>query len=133
MCVDAGDHMIANPDIMRRMGIPEAAFAEIARSWEDEPPSVYGRFDLRYAGNSELALADPSLRMPKVLEFNADTPTSLLESAVIQWRWFELTGQGSDQWNSIHERLVDAWRRQIGLHERRTGRRVARIHFMFTA
>jgi glutathionylspermidine synthase len=133
MCVDAGDHMVANPGLMRRMGIPEAAFAEIARTWEEEPPSVYARFDLRYAGNSLPALGDPSLGVPKLLEFNADTPTSLLESAVIQWRWFEATRQGTDQWNSVHERLVDAWRRQMGALERRTGRRVSRIHFMYTA
>ncbi|MEV4759579.1 glutathionylspermidine synthase family protein [Micromonospora sp. NPDC049559] len=133
MCVEAGDHLLANPALLRRMGIPEAAFAEIARTWEEEPPSVYARFDLRYAGVGELADADPSLRVPKLLEFNADTPTSLLESAVIQWRWFEHTQQGGDQWNSLHERLVAAWRRQIGEHERRTGRPVARIHFAYTA
>jgi glutathionylspermidine synthase len=133
MCVTAGDHLVEHPATMRRMGIPEAAFAAIRRSWEEEPPSVYGRFDLRYAGRSQLADADPSLRVPKLLEFNADTPTSLLESAVIQWRWHEFTQQGSDQWNSLHERLVGAWRRQIGLYEKRTGRPVRRIHFAYTA
>jgi glutathionylspermidine synthase len=133
MCEDAGDYLLEHPEVMRKMGIPEAVFAEIARSWQDETPSVYGRFDLRYAGDSELALADPSLSVPKLLEFNADTPTSLLESAVIQWRWFEFTSQGSDQWNSIHERLVGAWRRQLGLHEKRIGRPIARIHFAYTA
>jgi glutathionylspermidine synthase len=133
MCVAAGDHLVAHPETMRKMGIPEAAFAAIARSWEDEPPSVYGRFDLRYAGRSELAEADPSLRIPKLLEFNADTPTSLLESAVIQWRWHEFTQQGSDQWNSLHEMLIGAWRRQLGLLEKRIGRKLPRAHFAYTA
>ncbi|GAA2515269.1 glutathionylspermidine synthase family protein [Pilimelia columellifera] len=133
MCVAAGDHMVANPRIMRRMGIPEEAFAEIARTWEAEPPSVYARFDLRYAGPGPQATADPGLAAPKLLEFNADTPTSLLESAVVQWRWFEQTRQGRDQWNSLHERLVAAWRRQLDEHARRLGRPIERVHFVFTA
>lgn len=133
MCVDAGDHLVAHPETMRRMGIPETAFGEIARSWEEEPPSVYARFDLRYGGRSDLAVADPTLAVPKLLEFNADTPTSLLESAVIQWRWFEFTQQGADQWNSLHERLVGAWRRQLGQHSRRIGRPIERVHFAYTA
>ena len=41
-------------------------------------PRIYGRFDLRLR----------RLNPPKLLEYNADTPTSLLEAAVIQWLWF---------------------------------------------
>ena len=40
MCVDAGDHLVAHPDVMRKMGIPEYAFAQIAETWESEPPSA---------------------------------------------------------------------------------------------
>jgi len=132
MCVTAGDHMVAHPSIMRRMGIPDAAHEQIAATWESEPPSVYARFDLRYAGPGDHARDDPSLLLPQLLEFNADTPTSLLESAVIQWRWFEQTRQGSDQWNALHERLIDAWRRQLAIHAARLGRPVELVHFVYT-
>ena len=42
---------------------------------------------------------------PKILEFNADTPTSLLEASVIQWQWKEDVFPECDQFNGIHEGL----------------------------
>ena len=64
-------------------------------------PHLYGRFDLRYDGTGPA----------KLLEYNADTPTSLVEAA---GRAVVLAGgrasPSADQWNSIHERLVDRWR-----------------------
>ena len=52
----------------------------------------------------------------KLLEYNADTPTSLFEVAVFQWTWLEqvtdrkIIEQQADQFNSVHERLIEAWR-----------------------
>jgi glutathionylspermidine synthase len=69
-------------------------------SWERDEVTVYGRFDFAYDGRSE----------PKLLEYNADTPTALLEAAVIQWFWFQDQYPRLDQFNSIHERLIEAWR-----------------------
>src|ERR1700687_546525 len=83
-----------------KMGIPEAAIPLIESSWEAEPPSLYGRFDLSYDG----------VNPPKLLEYNADTPTSLLEAAVVQWRWLQDTYPKREQFNSIHERLVALWK-----------------------
>lgn len=71
----------------------------IEHSWEAEQPSLYGRFDLAWGGEAS----------PKLLEYNADTPTSLVEAAVAQWYWLEDTHPGADQFNSIHERLIAAW------------------------
>ncbi|MFF4478198.1 glutathionylspermidine synthase family protein [Streptomyces sp. NPDC021218] len=91
------------------LGIDDPRLAGlIAESWHRraEQPSVYGRFDLRYDGESGPA---------KLLEYNADTPTSLVEAASAQWFWMEDRFPGADQWNSLHERLVDAWRTQAGL------------------
>ncbi len=108
---------------LARIGIPEFTHEQIIRTWFDgDPetwthadkdldgrwppqtpdwsPSVYGRFDLWYAGEGST---------PRLLEFNAQTPTSLVEAAVIQWHWVEQTNQTNHpwrQWNSIHERLV---------------------------
>ena len=82
------------------MGIPESAAALIENSWESEPPSLYGRFDLAYDG----------VHPPKLLEYNADTPTSLLEAAAVQWYWLEDVFPGADQFNSIHERLIARWK-----------------------
>jgi glutathionylspermidine synthase len=45
-----------------------------------------------------------------LLEYNADTPTALLEAAVVQWHWLEDTQRGGDQFNAIHEHLVAKWK-----------------------
>jgi glutathionylspermidine synthase len=72
----------------------------VVRSWRDREPSVYGRFDLAFDGTGP----------PKLLEYNADTPTALVEAAVAQWFWLKDVDPAGDQFNSIHEHLIDAWR-----------------------
>ncbi len=63
---------------------------------------IYGRFDLSYGRQ---------VRRPGfALEYNADTPTALLEAAVIQWYWLQDIRPDADQFNSIHERLVAKWK-----------------------
>jgi glutathionylspermidine synthase len=76
--------------------IPAAAVPAIVASWNDETPALHGRFDLACDGRGGI----------KALEFNADTPTALLEAAVIQWHWQQDTHQHADQFNSIHEKLL---------------------------
>ncbi|HYC48913.1 MAG TPA: glutathionylspermidine synthase family protein [Burkholderiales bacterium] len=71
----------------------------IRESWEADAPSLYGRFDLRYDG----------MKAPKLLEYNADTPTSLIEAAVAQWNWLQAVRPKSDQFNSLHEKLIARW------------------------
>lgn len=83
-----------------RLAIPEAFVPLIVQSWEREDLSLYGRFDLWYDGHHQ----------PKLYEYNADTPTSLLEAAVIQWHWLEERFPRADQFNSIHEQLIERWR-----------------------
>ena len=99
MCLEAAQHVI-DRDRFREFGIPRNVVTAIRQSWDAEPPSIYGRFDLAYDGGGP----------PKLLEYNADTPTSLLEAAVVQWYWLQDVSPQDDQWNSIHERLVEKWR-----------------------
>ena len=98
-CLKAGKFIIDN-DRFDDFRIPAAARPLIREAWGNEPPSIYGRFDLMYNGASP----------PKLLEYNANTPTSLLEAAVIQWYWHLDTKIGKDQFNSIHEKLIAQWR-----------------------
>lgn len=127
MLIEAGDYIVSNPEIMRKMAIPEWAWEQITKSWNQEPEfgSVYGRYDIRFGGE---ASNEESLRMPKLYEFNADTPTCLVESAYIQWKWFRQTGQGNDQWNNMYEMLVDAWKRNMSLIEDSLGHKPV-VHF----
>ncbi len=110
MTLEAAQYIIDNK-LYARMGISENAAPLIERSWVAEPPSLYGRFDLAFDG------ADP----PKLLEYNADTPTSLIEAAVVQWYWIEDTFPKRDQFNSIHDRLIARWKELL---PRMPGRRV---------
>ena len=107
MCLEAAQHVIDHrlyPDL----GIPASAIPAIEQAWNAEPPSLYGRFDLLWAGAH-------SPHPPKLLEYNADTPTSLLEAAVIQWNWLgdlrrSTSDPTPDQFNFLHERLVAKWK-----------------------
>ena len=80
--------------------IPKEYEEYVIRSWETREPSVYGRFDLAFDG----------VGAPKMLEYNADTPTALVEAAVAQWFWLKDVDERGDQFNSIHERLIEAWK-----------------------
>ncbi|MFF3602588.1 glutathionylspermidine synthase family protein [Streptomyces sp. NPDC002463] len=107
LCLAAAAHIVEH-DRFAELGITDPRLAGlVAESWRRraELPSLYGRFDLRYDGTGPA----------KMLEYNADTPTSLVEAASPQWFWMEERFPGADQWNSLHERLVDAWRRQAPL------------------
>ena len=103
LCIDAAEAVIKN-NWWSRLGIPSAAIPSILGSWERDDFSLYGRFDLSYDG----------ITPPKLLEYNADTPTALVEAAVAQWFWLQDTRPEADQFNSIHERLIEAWKRWQG-------------------
>ncbi len=98
MLLLAGDYIIEHK-LYDRLGIPAHMIPIIEDSWEAEPPSLYGRFDVVYDG----------INPPKLLEYNADTPTSLLEAAVIQWKWKEACFPVQDQFNSLYDRLIAKW------------------------
>ena len=98
LALAAGD-VILNQDRLAQMGIPASAGAAIRAAWNGEPPALYGRLDLAYDGATV-----------KLLEYNADTPTGLVEAAIAQWYWLQDCFPGSDQWNSLHEKLVAKWK-----------------------
>jgi glutathionylspermidine synthase len=105
LCLEAVDYVI-DRNLFSRIGIPEPFGVLIRKSWLRHDRSLYGRFDLSYDGQGA----------PKLLEYNADTPTSLVESSIAQWVWLEDLFPSYDQFNSIHEKLQDAFqgvRRQM--------------------
>ena len=98
LCITAAGHVIEQR-LYDRLNIPPQAVPLIERSWENDEPSILGRFDLAYDGTSP----------PKLLEYNADTPTALLEASVVQWFWLKERFPDADQFNSIHEKLIAGW------------------------
>src|SRR5579863_2482981 len=98
LCLAAGDAILSQ-DRLGEMGIPGAAHAAIRTAWNGEPPALYGRLDLAFDGH-----------LIKLLEYNADTPTALVEAAVAQWYWLQECFPGVDQFNSLHEKLIAKWK-----------------------
>ncbi len=99
LCLEAVDRVVRNGRYAE-LGLDERAATLIERSWWDREPALYGRMDLSYDGASP----------PRLLEYNADTPTALFEAAVAQWYWLQDVAPEADQFNSIHEALVERWR-----------------------
>lgn len=101
MCLELVSHVIEDNLFYLLEIRNEAVIRMITRSWEEDEYNVYGRFDLSYGVDGSW----------KLLEYNADTPTSLFEAAIVQWHWLESRFPRADQFNSIHEKLVKAWDR----------------------
>jgi glutathionylspermidine synthase len=101
--VEAAQRVIEKRDYAR-FRIDEAFYPLIEQSWEDDEKSLYGRMDLSWDGRGA----------PRLLEYNADTPTALLEASVIQWYWLQDFSAEYDQFNSIHEKLIARWQDMRG-------------------
>ncbi|XVQ13370.1 glutathionylspermidine synthase family protein [Spirillospora sp. CA-255316] len=102
MCLQVVEHVVTTGRY-HVLGIPDWVAPLIEESWRRGDPHLYGRFDFCYDGEGPA----------KLLEYNADTPTSLVESSIVQWYWLQEAFPKDDQWNSIHERLVARWK-EIG-------------------
>ena len=94
MCLVVAEYVIKNK-LWNEFFIPEEYAELIEWSWEQKNTSIYGRFDLAF-NNGQI----------KLLEFNADTPTLLLESSAIQWFWLQDYNKELDQFNCIHDALL---------------------------
>lgn len=106
MCLHAVSQVVASERLMQQFCIPQAHWDLIAESWRKQDPSLYSRLDLAYTGQGPA----------KLLENNADTPTSLYETGFWQWLWLEdqlqagLLPAGSDQYNLLQEKLIERFR-----------------------
>ncbi len=100
MCIAAATRMATSGEFTdESLALPPGTLDVIAESLDRGDPSVYARFDLVWNGEH-----------PKMLEINGDTPTGLVETAVVQWDWLEHVMPDCDQWNSLHDRLVARWK-----------------------
>lgn len=110
MCLELVGKAVDDEEYLQRLKIPEGYWDLISDSWHNNQQSLYGRLDLCFDGRNPARL----------LEYNADTPTSIFESAVFQWTWLEqaieraIIPKCADQYNSIHEQLIEAWKKLGG-------------------
>jgi len=109
MFVDAAEYVIEN-NLFFELGIPFNLVEMIKKSWESDVHwHIYGRFDL--AGG----LDDKPI---KLIEFNADTPTSLFETALLQWALLKENNMDEDrQFNNVYDAIKENFKRLITLNE----------------
>jgi glutathionylspermidine synthase len=109
MFVEAAQYVIDN-DLFHDIGIPFNLVDSIKTTWENDVHwHLYGRFDL--AGGID---GKPI----KLLEFNADTPTALFETAIIQWAILKQNNlEESAQFNGLYEALIENFKRLVTLEE----------------
>lgn len=105
LCMDLVSVVVEDEALLRRLHIPEGHFDLVRESWRQGDRHLYGRFDLAYDGTGPA----------KLLEYNADTPTSIFEAAYFQHNWLidqidaGVLADGSDQFNLLQESLVEAF------------------------
>ncbi|MEB2847969.1 hypothetical protein GAO09_11690 [Rhizobiales bacterium RZME27] len=105
MCMDMVGDIVGNEELLDRLAIPQDLRDVVLRSWQRGDRHLYGRFDLAYDGTGPA----------KLLEYNADTPTSVFETAYFQYNWLTdqiLAGhlpEDADQYNLLQESLVEAF------------------------
>jgi len=102
MCLAVVDAVVNSEQLLTKFQIPRPFWELVRDAWQSGAPSLYSRLDLVYDGNGPA----------KLLENNADTPTSLYETGFWQWLWLEQQvdrqqlPRASDQFNSLQEKLV---------------------------
>ena len=112
MSLTAARRVLTEDRLWASLGLPAHARPTLRRSLDAAPDagpaggSLYGRLDLAFDGSGP----------PLLLEYNADTPTALVEASVVQWYWLEDLHPDCDQVNTLHERLVAAWQQMLPEH-----------------
>lgn len=71
MCLQVVEKVVSSDTLLAKFRIPKHTWEFVRHSWRTHQPSLYSRLDLAYDGKSPA----------KLLENNADTPTSLYEAA----------------------------------------------------
>ena len=105
MCMDLVGEIVGDEEALDRLAIPVELRDLVKQSWDREDRHLYGRFDLAYDGTGPV----------KLLEYNADTPTSIFETAYFQYNWFTdqvtlgILPEDADQFNYVQESLIEAF------------------------
>jgi glutathionylspermidine synthase len=95
----AAEHVVAN-SLWSLIGLQIHEAELLASSWRRGEWSLHGRFDFLFDAHG----------CPRLLEYNAETALSLVETAVIQKRWLAEVMPKHEQFNNLEESLVQAWR-----------------------
>lgn len=78
MALEAVDKVVADDNLLRIFNINEHLWPAVKKNWKDNQQDFHGRFDFSWDG----------VNPPKMLEYNADTPSLLLETGWVSKDWF---------------------------------------------
>lgn len=101
MCLAAVDKVVKDDALLDAFEIPLPLRDAVKQSWQHKQPDLIGRFDLLVSGSEP----------PKLLEYNADTPTLMVEAGLVQADW--AAHLGVKQFNRIDKLLVASWPRML--------------------
>jgi len=109
MYAEAAEYVIEN-DLFFELGIPFNLVETIKKSWENDVHwHLYGRFDLSGGIDGKPI---------KLIEFNADTPTGLFETAIVQWAMLKVNQMDEEkQFNTVYESISENFKRLITLFD----------------
>jgi glutathionylspermidine synthase len=109
MFAEAGEYVMEN-ELFHELGIPFNLIDAVKMSWDNDIHwHLYGRFD--FAGGID---GKPI----KLIEFNADTPTALFETSILQWAMLKANNlEDSHQFNNVYDAIKDNFKRLIMMED----------------
>jgi glutathionylspermidine synthase len=109
MYVEAAEYVIEN-NLFFDLGIPFNLIETIKKSWENDVHwHIYSRFDLAGGIDGQDI---------KLIEFNADTPTALFETALLQWAILKSNNMDEEQqFNNVYDAISQNFKRLITLFD----------------
>lgn len=104
------------PELWAELGLPEAAFGAVRLRLDETVPTLIGRFDFARTADGW-----------KMLEFNSDTPTGIVEAFHVNGRICRAYGE-RDPNEGCRRQLRDGFQRMLDIY-RQAGYRADRIVF----
>jgi len=104
---EVGAEHVINNNLFNELDIPPNMISYIKKSWKYERENhLYGRFDFS-GGIDGIPI--------KLIEFNADTPTLLLETSVIQWMLLQYNDLNNyQQFNNVYQAITKKFKILLG-------------------
>lgn len=79
LTLEVVDRVVNDDVLLELFEIPESLRPMVRQSWKEHKVDMLGRMDLSWDGTGP----------PKLLEYNGDTPSVLVESAAPQLNWMK--------------------------------------------
>ncbi len=103
LCLRVVDRVVNDDRLLDLFGIPSGIRDYVRKVWVDHNRStqyLLGRMDLAIGRDGRI----------KLLEYNADTPSTAIETGMVQWQWLKTMCPNKDQFNSLHEDLTSRFK-----------------------